>query len=292
MANAEEDFISTVRAGDRLFAAVSINHFASWWLVDTGASLCEFDLETAKNLRLKRSAKYRLILNSKNRGENFSFVETPDLLVGSVQCGPCVLLAHPLIHALSQAEAPARWPGEFERTGLLGMNLLLQKRALIVWSKHRIYLDPTKDQAPSPAAYEVEGYKAIPFNITTNRQIQIEGTLGSNRYQFCLDTGTARTMLDQSIVDQERLPSRLTNSVVMSPMKEFGDSKVSRVTATHFQLGDFDLSHCKILAASFHLSQSDRGRIWAGLIGADLLWEYDAVIDLGSNTLYLRSKAG
>ena len=72
-------------------------------------------------------------------------------------------------------------------------------------------------------------------------------------------------------------------------MKEFADSKVSQVIGTRFQLGDFDLSNHKILSASFHLTKSDRGDIWAGLIGADILWEYDAVIDLGSNRLYLRS---
>ena len=73
-------------------------------------------------------------------------------------------------------------------------------------------------------------------------------------------------------------------------MKEFPDSQVTQVMGTQFLLGDFELSSRKILAASFRLTKSDRGDIWAGLIGADVLWEYDAVIDLGSNTLYLRQK--
>ena len=71
-------------------------------------------------------------------------------------------------------------------------------------------------------------------------------------------------------------------------MNEFTDSKVSQVIGTRFQLGDFDISDRKILAASLHLTKSDRGDIWAGLIGADILWDYDAVIDFGSDTLYLR----
>jgi len=71
-------------------------------------------------------------------------------------------------------------------------------------------------------------------------------------------------------------------------MSEFPDSKVSQVIGTRFQLGDYDLSKRKILAASLRLKKSDRGDIWDGLIGADILWDYDAVIDFGSNTLYLR----
>jgi hypothetical protein len=292
-AQADGGLVSTVRAGNLVFAAVSINHSPNtWWLIDTGASMCEFDLETAKRLQLKRSTRYRLTSNPKNWGEHFAFFETPDLLVGSIQCGPLVVLAHPLIQALNGSKTPPHWSGTFERTGLLGMNLLSSKGALINWRKQRIYLDPTDEQTKSKTGYESEGYTAIPFTLTASRQIQIEGTLGSNHHQFCLDTGSPKTMIDQSIVEQDRLPSRLTNSVVRSPMKEFKDSKVSQVVDTRFSLGDFDLSDRKILAASFHLTNSNHGDIWAGLIGADVLWDYDAVIDLGSNTLYLREKQG
>ena len=282
--------VSTVRGGNLLFAAVSINHSPpTWWLVDTGATVCEFDLEVANRLHLKRSTRYRLVSRSKNRGERLILVETPDLSVGAIQCGPSVILAHPLVAALKQSQSPATWPSSFEKTGLLGMNLLVAQRALILWRKQQIYLDPGDDRAKSRADYEAEGYIAIPLSITSSRQVQIEGTLGGNHYQFCLDSGTPKTMVEQSVVDRDRLPSRLTNSVVRSPMNEFTDSKVSQVIGTRFQLGDCDISDRKILAASLRLTKSDRGDIWAGLIGADILWDYDAVIDFGSDTLYLRT---
>jgi hypothetical protein len=284
---------STVRAGNLEFAAVSINHLpATWWLVDTGATMCEFDLDSARQLHLKRSLRYKLTSNPKNRGEQFIFVEAPDLLVGTIQCGPLVMLSHPLVQALGQSPGPVTWTGAFEKTGLLGMNLLVAKHALIVWRRQQIYLDPNDDQVKSKSDYKAEGYIAIPFSITGSRQVQIEGTLGSNYHQFCLDTGTPRTMIEQAIVDQDRVPSRPTNSVVKSPMKEFPDSRVRQVVGTRFQLGDYDLTSRKILAASLHLTKSDRGDIWAGLIGADVLWDYEAIIDFGSNTLYLRSKGG
>ena len=278
-----------MRGGDLLFATVSINGApASWWLVDTGATMCELDLETANRLHLKRSTRYRLTTHPKTRSERFVFFEASDLLVGTIQCGPLVMLAHPLVPALSLSKSPAHWSGAFDKTGLLGMNLLVAKRALIVWRKQQIYFDPNDHPVKSKADYEAEGYTAIPLSITPTRQVQIDGTLGSNHYQFCLDTGTPRTTIEQSVVDQGGFQSRLTNSVVRSPMNEFPDSKVSQVIGTRFQLGDYDISKRKILAASLHLTKSDRGDIWAGLIGADILWDYDAVIDFGSNTLYLR----
>jgi hypothetical protein len=47
-------------------------------------------------------------------------------------------------------------------------------------------------------------------------------------------------------------------------MNEFPDSKISQVIGTRFRIGDYDLSRRKILAASLHLTKSDRGDIWAG----------------------------
>lgn len=285
--------VPTVRAGDLLFAAVSINGSpGGWWLVDSGATMCEFDLETANRLHLKPSTRYRLITRQKNRGEHFIFVETSDLLVGTIQCGPLVMLAHPLIPALRLSKSPGNWPGPFDKTGLLGMNLLVAKRALIAWRKQQIYLNPDDHLVKSKADYEAEGYTAVPLNITPSRQVQVDGTLGGNHYQFCLDTGTPRTTIEQSVVDQGGLHSRLTNSVVRSPMNEFPDSKISQVIGTQFRIGDYDLRSRRILAASLHLTKSDRGDIWAGLIGADILWDYDAVIDFGSDTLYLRKQRG
>jgi hypothetical protein len=217
--------VSTVRAGELLFAAVSINGSpASWWLVDTGATMCEFDLETANRFHLKRSTRYRLTTRPKTRGQHFGFVEASDLLVGTIQCGPLVMLAHPLVPALTLAKSPANWSGAFEKTGLLGMNILAAKRALIVWRKQQIYFNPDAQQVKSKTDYEAEGYTAVPLTITGSRQVQVDGSLGDNHYQFCLDTGTPRTTIEQSVVDQGGLQSRLTNSVVRSPMDEFPDS--------------------------------------------------------------------
>ena len=124
--------VSTVRAGNLLFAAVSINSSpGSWWLVETGATMCEFDLETANGLHLKRSTRYKLITRSKTRGERAVIVEASDLLVGTIHCGPLVMLAHPLVPALRVSKSPANWPGAFDKTGLLGMNLLARYRCIL-----------------------------------------------------------------------------------------------------------------------------------------------------------------
>ena len=65
--------VPTVRAGDLLFTAVSINSSpGGWWLVDSGATMCEFDLETANR-------KLQTLLPSGNRRNNADLVSRLDL---------------------------------------------------------------------------------------------------------------------------------------------------------------------------------------------------------------------
>src|SRR5260221_14334549 len=53
IAGVQKNSTTLVRAGNFLFAPVSINHAAStWWLLDTGAPSSEVDLDAAKALRL------------------------------------------------------------------------------------------------------------------------------------------------------------------------------------------------------------------------------------------------
>jgi hypothetical protein len=92
------------------------------------------------------------------------------------------------------------------------------------------------------------------------------------------------------VVEAENLPSEITQAEVHSALHHFENARVYSVTAKGLQLGNFDLGGHKVRSASFELSDSEAGPPWAGLIGADILWSYDAVIDLGRRALYLRAK--
>jgi hypothetical protein len=92
------------------------------------------------------------------------------------------------------------------------------------------------------------------------------------------------------VVEAEKLSSEITQAEVHNPSHNFENAKVRSVTADGLRLGSFDMSGQKVHSANFNLSDSGGGSAWGGLIGADILWSYDAILDVGKRALYLRAK--
>ncbi len=290
IASAQKNTASLVRAGNFLFAPVSINNGApTWWLLDTGASSSEIDVDAAKSLHLLRdSTKARELAEDPGSAEQTT-ISVDSLEVGSFSTGEARLLARTLTE-LNRGSLPVGWSGEFNRNGMIGMDLLLRQNAIVDWSMQQIILAPTNIPGRTRATYEREGFTYIPLSVTPENHLEVIGRLGNSEYRFYIDTGNPKTLLKQSVVEAEKLPSEVTQAEVRSPLHDFANARVSSVTANGLRLGGFDLGGQKVHSASFNLSDSEGGPSWAGLIGADILWSYDAVLDVGKRALYLRAK--
>jgi hypothetical protein len=291
IASAQKKATSLVRAGNFLFVPVSINHGpATWWLLDTGASSSEIDIEAAKTLHLlPDSARVRDSAND-SPSERKITIRAGSLEVGSFSTGGAILVAKTL-NELNRGSLPAGWSGEFNRDGMIGMDLLLRQNAIVDWSSQQIVLVPANDPGRTRAFYEREGFTYVALSITAENHLEVIGRLGNSEYRFYIDTGNPKTLLKQSVVEAEKLPSEVTKAEVHSPLRSFENAKVRSVTADGLRLGSFDMGGQKVHSADFDLSNSEGGLPWAGLIGADILWFYDAILDIGKRALYLRAKA-
>jgi hypothetical protein len=289
-AGVQKNSTALVRAGNFLFAPVSINHGTStWWLLDTGAPSSEVDIETAKALRLLHDPERERGPANDTAAQEKLVIQVDSLAVGSYSTGGARLAAKRLIE-LNRGSVPAGWSGEFNRNGMIGMDLLLRQNAIVDWSSQQIILAPTADPGRTRTAYEREGFTYIPLSLTPENHLEVIGRVGNSEYRFYIDTGDPKTLLKQSVVEAENLPSEITQAEVRSPLHHFENAKVYSVTATGLQLGAFDIGEHKVRSASFDLSDSEGGPPWAGLIGADILWSYDAILDVGKRALYLRAK--
>jgi hypothetical protein len=290
IAGVQKNSTLLVRAGNFLFAPVSINRATpTWWLVDTGAPLSEVDIETAKALRLLHGPEMRGDPADDNNAPNKLVIQVGSLEVGSFSTGGARLTAKALSE-LNHGSLPIGWSGDFHRTGMIGMDILLRQNAIVDWSGQQIILAPTADAARTRTSYEGQGFTYIPLSVTPENHLEVIGRIGSSEYRFYIDTGDPKTLLKQSIVEAENLPYEITQAQVHSPLHHFQNARIYSVTPKGLQLGVFDLSGQKVRSASFDLSDSEGGPPWAGLIGADLLWSYDAILDVGKRALYLRKK--
>jgi hypothetical protein len=290
IAGVQKNSTSLVRAGNFLFAPVSINRATpTWWLVDTGAPLSEVDIEAAKALHLLRGPEREGDPADDINAPNKLVIQVGSLQVGSFSTGGARLTAKTLSE-LNHGSLPIGWSGDFNRNGMIGMDILLRQNAIVDWSSQQIILAPTADAARTRVAYEREGFTYIPLSLTPENHLEVIGRVGHSEYRFYIDTGDPKTLLKQSVVEAENLPCEVTQAQVHSPLHHFENATVYSVTATGLQLGSFDISGHKVRSASFELSDSEGGPPWAGLIGADILWSYDAILDVGRRALYLRAK--
>jgi hypothetical protein len=290
IAGVQKNSTQLVRAGNFLFAPVSINRATpTWWLVDTGAPLSEVDIEEAKALRLLHGPEREGDPADDTNPPNKLVVQVGNLEVGGFSTGGARLTAKALSE-LNNGSLPIGWSGNFNRTGMIGMDILLRQNAIVDWSSQQIILAPTADAARSRAAYEQQGFIYVPLSVTPENHLEVIGRLGSSEYRFYIDTGNPKTLLKQSIVEAEKLPYEVTQAQVHSPLHHFQNARIYSVIPKGLQLGSFDISGPKVRSASFDLSDSEGGPPWAGLIGADLLWFYDAILDVGKRALYLRTK--
>jgi hypothetical protein len=289
LAIAQKNATSLVRSGNFLFAPVLINRSPiSWWLLDTGAPVSEIDIEAAKALHLLHISA-RIREPASDIGSEELGVQVASLGVGNFPTGGARLVTKTLTE-LSHSSLPVGWSGAFNRTGLIGMDLLLRQNAIVDWSSQQIILAPTSDPGRTRTTYEREGFTYIPLLVTPENHLEVAGRLGNSEYRFYIDTGNPKTLLKQSVVEAENLPSEITQAEVHSPLHNFENAKVRSVTANGLQLGDFDMGGQKVHSASFSLSDTGGGPSWAGLIGADTLWSYDTILDFGKRALYLRAK--
>jgi hypothetical protein len=290
IAGVQRNSTPLVRAGNFLFAPVSINHAApTWWLLDTGAPSSEVDIEAAKALRLLRGPEREGDPTNNITGQHKLIIQVNSLEVGGFSTGGARLTAKSLSE-LNHGSLPAGWSGDFNRNGMIGMDILLRQNAIVDWSSQQIILAPTVDPARTRAAYEREGFTYIPLSVTPENHLEVIGRVGISEYRFYIDTGDPKTLLKQSVVEAENLPSEITPAEVHSPLHHFENARVYSVTAKGLELGGFDMGGHKVRSASFDLSDSEGQLPWAGLIGADILWSYDAVLDVGKRALYLRAK--
>jgi hypothetical protein len=289
IAGVQKNSTSLVRAGNFLFAPVSINRATpTWWLVDTGAPLSEVDIEAARALHLLHRPEREGDPPDNVSPPNRLVIQVGSLEVGRFSTGGAKLTARTLSE-LNRGSLPIGWSGDFNRNGMIGMDILLRQNAIVDWSSQQIILAPTVDAAKTRAAYEQDGFAYVPLSVTPENHLEVIGRIGNSEYRFYIDTGDPKTLLKQSIVEAENLPYEITQAEVHSPLHHFQNARIYSVTAKGLHLGTFDLSGQKVRSASFDLSDSEGGPPWAGLIGADILWSYGAILDVGKRALYLRA---
>jgi predicted aspartyl protease len=257
---------------------VSVNRSKqTWWVVDTGAPLCMIDPPFSQKLGLQTDKVGRFPITMLN-----------DLVTGNFQCNGIACKVESIDELKSATFRNES--GAFEKTGLVGVNLLSKYGAVINCRTEQIFLSPTGNLGMSREKYEQMGFTYVPMNVTSKNRLEVTGTLNGKEFSFFLDTGAYSTLLDDSIRNEVQLPFLQTRTEVKAPFANI--SKFARYSygfATDFKLGTYDAKGARLGSTMLNWKESGTSHRFAGFIGIDFLYSRSAIIDIGGRALYLKS---
>lgn len=254
----------------------------TWWVVDTGATICVIDPPFAAKLGLQPSGEVH------GEGKSFPVTTVNDVQIGNVHCDGtrCMVQSIGQLKSLGLRNES----GSFETTGLIGINLLAKYGALINCRTAMIFVSPTGNLGLSRLKYEGMGFTYVPMNLTPRNQLEVIGTLGGKEFSFFLDTGSFSTTLTNGIRDEVKVPLYATRNKVVGEFHDFGrHSEISVGAPSDFKLGAYDASGARVNFTTLNIQeQVGSSHRFAGFIGLDFLYLRSAIIDIGGRALYLK----
>ena len=252
----------------------------TWWIVDTGAPMCLIDPPFAAKLGLQTAGQVR------GEGGLFPVTTVNDFRIGTFRCGgiPCVVQSIGELKALALRNEN----GSFEKTGLIGVNLLAKYGAVIDCRTEMMFFSPTGNLGLSRQKYEAMGFTYVPLHLTSRNRLEVIGNLGGKEFSFFLDTGGFSTLLTNGIRDELKVPYVATRNNVVGPFHDFGkNSQYSYAEPSDFKLGGYDAGGARVIFTTLN-DQEGASHRFAGFIGSDFLYYRSAIIDIGGRALYLK----
>jgi predicted aspartyl protease len=260
---------------------VSVNGSkTTWWVVDTGATTCLIDPPFAAKLGLQTVGQ------AHGEGGSFPVTTVSGFQICNFRCDgiPCVVRSIGELKTLALRNEN----GSFEKTGLIGVNLLAKYGALINCRTEMIFFSPTGNLGLSQQKYEAMGFTYVPLNLTSRNRLEVVGNLGGKEFSFFLDTGAFSTTLTNGIRDEVKVPYVATRNTVVGPFHDFGkNAQLSYATPSDFKLGAYDASGARVNFTTLN-DQEEASHRFAGFIGLDFLYFRSAIIDIGGRALYLK----
>jgi aspartyl protease len=259
-----------------LTVPVSINGSSqTWWIVDTGAPACDIDPAFSQKLGLPVTQE---------RG--FKITKINNFDIGTFHCDGIGCFVRPIGELKELKLRGAQ--GAFEKTGVVGVNLLAKYGALINCRTQQIFLSPAGNLGTSRQKYEAMGFTYVPLVLTASNRLELIGTIGGTTCSFIIDTGAFATTLDESIRSSSKVPFWETTAKMGSPFHDFKNASVSYGTAPDFKIGNYDAKGTKLTFANLHLAERGLTHRFGGIMGMDFLYFRSAIIDVGGRALYLK----
>jgi predicted aspartyl protease len=256
--------------------------------VDSGAPVSAIALDRVHHFGVKAAGANagvptRLQINGRYSGV---------MVAKSLRLGSLNLVDEPLVAIdLSGSSKAAKMTDEQAIDGILGADILFPTHAVLDCQAQVLILKVDPDAQGGFPGMDYRGFSGIPIQVTPGDNLYVDGTVNGKRAKLMIDTGAFGTLLHQRFVRRMKIPLRDTPySSAGVNLKQRG---VQLATISRMSIGSVQMRSKEVgvidLQGLIRNALLDATPPVAGLLGSEILRRYHAIIDFGTNTLYLKN---
>ena len=270
-ANGQQNFSATqavLGSQLHLFVPVSINGAKrTWWLVDTGAPVSIISPFLRQSLSLPAPvAGSGVNATVKTRGKAYPIAFAKSINFNGTELGSGYFRVEQIDRFADEKSNAVS--GGFEKGGIMGLNQLLKRGALINYRTFQIFLARDGSRLPlSREGYEKMGYTYVPLRISPKGYVEVEGTIGGSNYSFLMDTGAFVSILEPKIRERNHLAFSATRAILTAPYAGINEVRLTQATVPGFKIGNQDLSDYRIGFAESHTFDPSFLHEYGGILG-------------------------
>ena len=174
--------------------------------------------------------------------------------------------------------------------GILGADILFPTKAILDCRRQLLILKMNPTVPGRIPGIDYRGYRAVPMHVSQGFNLYVDGSVNGKKAKLMVDTGAFATLLNTGFVRRMKIPLRETP--YRSSGVNLGQRGVQVATISRFSVGSMDMRSNDVgvmnMNGLIHGGLLDATPPVAGLLGAEILHRYHAIIDFGTNTLYLK----
>ena len=177
-----------------------------------------------------------------------------------------------------------------EIDGILGADILFPTKALIDCQRQILVLKINPAVAGTVPGFDMSGFGRIPMHVSDGFNLYVDGSVNGRAARLMVDTGAFATLLHTRFVRRMQIPMRETPfSSSGVNLKQRG---VQMATISRLSIGSMNLERNDVgvinLEGLIHGGLLDASPPVVGLLGSEILRIHHAIIDFGTNSLYLK----
>jgi predicted aspartyl protease len=274
---------------NHLLVRAEINGKPAVLLVDTGAPLSAVAIDRAAHFGMDPVSAKSRIPSRLNINGAFNAMS----LARSLRLGALNLVDEAMVlidFAYLRQSSNDNDKHKRESDGILGTDILSPLMAVLDYDRMLLVLKIDPHVSGPVPGFSFRGYRRVRMHESEGYNLYVDGSVNGTKARLMVDTGAFATLLHSQFVLQMKIPLRQTK--FRSIGVNLAQSRVRLANINRFSVGSMNMRSHSVgvinLQGLIHGGLLDASPPVAGLLGSEMLQRYHAIIDFGTNSLYLK----